>query len=145
MAAADLWQRREAFVAQAPGVEESIELALRAEPPVCLLDMGDNIGGGSPADSTWLAHALFDKQVERSLIALYDPEAVRKSQKAGAGATLELHLGDHSGSPNGGPLVARCRVESLHEAPVQHALGGAPRRGSREVRRSSRGGSRRAT
>ena len=110
-----LWERREAFVVPMPDVEEAIELALKADPPVCLLDMGDNIGGGSPADSTWLAHALFDKQVDRSLIALYDPEAVRRSQKAGAGATLELHLGDHSGSPNGGPLVARCKVESLHE------------------------------
>ncbi len=113
--AAELWQRREAFVVPMPGVEESIELALKAEAPVCLLDMGDNVGGGSPADSTWLAHALFDKQVERSLITLYDPEAVAQSGKVGIGETIELCLGDHSGAPNGGPLVAECTVQSLHE------------------------------
>ena len=43
------------------GQHQSREL----EGPICLLDMGDNVGGGSPGDGTLLAHAINDSPPTR--------------------------------------------------------------------------------
>ena len=45
------------------GVDAAIDAVITAEPPVCLLDMGDNVGGGGPGDGTWLAGALHARGV----------------------------------------------------------------------------------
>ena len=41
-----------------------------------MLDMGDNVGGGSSADGTYLLAALASAEIERCFGCLYDPEAV---------------------------------------------------------------------
>ena len=67
-----------------PGIEEAIRSAGRARPPVCLLDMGDNVGGRSPADGTWLAHALRKKipKENRSLLYLTPKQSRRRRMRA---------------------------------------------------------------
>ncbi len=47
--------RREKFVGVSISVEQAVEQALRSPVPACLLDMGDNVGGGSPGDGTLIA------------------------------------------------------------------------------------------
>jgi len=49
----------------------------------CLLDMGDNVGGGLPADWTLLAQTLITHLVERSFVCLYDPHATELACRAG--------------------------------------------------------------
>src|SRR5690606_22644827 len=50
-----LWEHREAFRAELLTIDAAVQQAVQLPGPVCLLDMGDNVGGGSPADGTWLA------------------------------------------------------------------------------------------
>ncbi len=113
--AESLWAHREQFVAQLVSVEEAVEQAAQLEGPVCLLDMGDNVGGGSPADGTWLAHALHERRIARSFVCLFDPEAVAECAAAGRGQTLRLRVGGRSGPRSGEPLEAECQVLGLYQ------------------------------
>jgi microcystin degradation protein MlrC len=82
----ELWERRQDFVGRFIDIDEAIERAVKLPGPVCLLDMGDNTGGGSPADGTWLAHALLKNRI-RSFVCIYDPEAARAAASARANAS----------------------------------------------------------
>lgn len=64
-------------------VEKALELAGR-EPdgPVVLLDVGDNIGGGAPGDSTEILAAAVKRGVRSLVQTLWDPQA--------AGSALRL-------------------------------------------------------
>jgi microcystin degradation protein MlrC len=55
--AGHLVAHREEFRGQYLSVDEAVAEAVRGPGPVCLLDMGDNVGGGSPGDGTLQAHA----------------------------------------------------------------------------------------
>src|SRR5262249_39590635 len=58
--AASLWDQRHDFVGHYLDIPAAIDFVERHEGPICLLDMGDNVGGGSPGDGTFLAHALHE-------------------------------------------------------------------------------------
>lgn len=112
--AAEMWRRREDFVGRLVGIEEAVSQAARIAGPVCLLDMGDNVGGGSPADGTLLAHALLRSDVASALVCIYDPKAVQEFAVAGPGGRVRLPLGGHTDSRHGPPLEAEFVVTSLH-------------------------------
>ena len=105
---------RHDYVGTLPGVDDAVEQAMRLEGPVCLLDVGDNVGGGSPADGTLLAHALHARRV-RSFVCLYDPASVSRADEAGAGASIELEMGGRTDDLHGKPLRARVHIVSLHD------------------------------
>lgn len=113
--AAWLWEHRAEFVGQMIDIDHAIDRALQSPGPTCLLDMGDNVGGGSPADSTFLAHALHARRVDRSLVCLFDPEAVRQATTAGIGSRCRLRVGGKTDERHGEPLEADFMVVSLHD------------------------------
>ena len=117
--AGDLWDRRQQFTADLLGIDDAIDLALRSQMPVCLLDMGDNVGGGSAADSTFLAHALHARGVPRSFICLYDPPSVQQARAAGVGHRLELRMGAKTDQLHGTPLEAVVTVRGLYDGTFQ--------------------------
>jgi microcystin degradation protein MlrC len=82
---------------------------------VCLLDVGDNAGGGGPADGTVLPQLLHDHGVADSLVLLYDPEAQAEARRAGIGTRLTLAMGAKSVPGMGRPLTVPVTVVSLHE------------------------------
>ena len=53
-----LWEMRAELQVDLPNVPDAVERAQRLAPPVCLLDVGDNVGGGSAGDGTALAAEL---------------------------------------------------------------------------------------
>jgi microcystin degradation protein MlrC len=53
-----MWNCRQDLVGRLVDPESAIRRAESLPWPVCLLDMGDNVGGGSPGDGTVLAHLL---------------------------------------------------------------------------------------
>lgn len=110
-----LWDHREDFVGQLIDSETAIDRATSVAGPVCLLDMGDNVGGGSPADSTFLLHALHRRRVARSLVCLYDPAAAQQARSAGVGARITLSVGGHTDQLHGPPLTDTFTVVSLHD------------------------------
>lgn len=106
---------REEFVGQFIGVEEAVDRALNMKGPVCLLDMGDNVGGGSAADGTLLAHELHRRNQGRTFLCLYDPDATVEAINAGVGGRLHLVMGGKTDDRHGPPLEASVTVRSLHD------------------------------
>nr|WP_295922311.1 M81 family metallopeptidase [uncultured Dyadobacter sp.] len=60
--------------------------------PVLLLDMGDNVGGGAPGNSTYLLEALEDAGIEGAFICIYDANAVVQSTNYNVGDVFELDV-----------------------------------------------------
>lgn len=119
--ASRLVAHREQFVGQFISADEAIKTAMDGPGPVCLLDMGDNVGGGSPGDGALLGKEFERYMIEtgtrdrRAFLCLYDPEAVEKAGMAGAGARLPLSMGGKSHPLYGAPLEAEVTVVSLHQ------------------------------
>lgn len=106
-----LWEHREGLAGTFLSVAEAVKHAATAPSPVCLLDMGDNVGGGSPADATWLLHELASQKVTPSLVILFDPPNVMKAEAAGVGQRVSLAVGGHSGDLHGSPFSAEFIVQ----------------------------------
>ena len=110
----ELWEHREQFLADLLSVERGVEEAVSLAGPVCMLDMGDNVGGGSPGDGTWLALALRDRGVKAAVV-LYDPLAAARAREAGEGKRLTLEVGGACDAIHGPPLRDEFLVQSLHD------------------------------
>jgi microcystin degradation protein MlrC len=128
--AAHLVARRHEFVPEFISAKEAVEMAAAAPGPACLLDMGDNVGGGSAADGTILASVVHERGGPKTFVALFDPEGVAAARDAGPGAEIELEVGGKTDELHGPPLAVRATVRSLHdgkfvEPDVRH--GGNPR------------------
>jgi microcystin degradation protein MlrC len=124
-----LWQQRQDFVAELIGIDQALAMAAEHPGTSCLLDMGDNIGGGSAADGTLIAHALYRHGGGlRSFVSLYDPAAVRQAVAAGVGAKIKLTMGGHTDDLHGPPLPAEVTLVSLHDGRFHEP---SPRHGGR--------------
>jgi microcystin degradation protein MlrC len=122
---ARLWDRREEFRGRLVDAESALDRCRGLDGPVCLLDMGDNVGGGSAGDGTFLAHALHRRGDLSGFVCLFDPASVERASAAGIGARVELSVGGKSDDLHGSPLTAEFRVRSLHagtfrETAVRH-------------------------
>jgi microcystin degradation protein MlrC len=106
-----MWMRRADFEPVQTGVEEAVALTKqRTDRPVVLLDMGDNVGGGSPADGTALALEALRQDAGKTFVCLHDPAAVEAARATGVGGTVEIAIGDRSD-----PIRGVFRVRSLHD------------------------------
>ena len=128
--ASGLLARRADFVPDLVSPEEALDRAERSPAPVCLLDMGDNVGGGSAGDGTVIAHLIAARRGPAAFVALYDPEAARRAHDVGVGARATFTVGGTTDDLHGPPLTVAATVRSLHEGrfeepDVRH--GGNPR------------------
>lgn len=128
---AAIWRMRAAFQPQLMSVTAALDRVAELDRsgqlhrPVCLLDMGDNVGGGSPGDSTILAHALHDRPLGEAFVCLYDPEAVSGADQATVGERVALSVGGKSDDQHGSPLVDTFTVVAksdgrFHEPCARH-------------------------
>src|SRR5205085_9207271 len=83
--------------------------------PAVLVDMGDNIGGGSAGDSTLLLEELLQQGAVGWIMTLADPAAVAECVRAGVGRPVALTVGGKTDTLHGAPVPVRGRVRSLHE------------------------------
>ena len=113
--AAYLWEHRNEFDGQLISIDAALDRAATLPGPICLLDMGDNVGGGSPGDSTFLAHAIHERRLPRSFVCLCDPAAVQQASAAGIGSRTRLKVGGKADDQHGAPLDADFTVVSLHD------------------------------
>ena len=117
--AASAWARRAEFVGHTPNTDEALLAADRVGAggghagPVVLMDVGDNIGGGGPGDSTTLLEAARRLRVRGLLCILFDPSAVAACQAAGIGATVTLDVGARTDDRHGHPVRVTGRVRTL--------------------------------
>ena len=116
-----LWQRREDFRGRLLSISEALEQCNSIPGPVCLLDMGDNVGGGSAADGTELLAALHKRKRGRSFVCLFDPAAVKVCQSVEMGSKVKLSLGGHVDDQHGSPVECVATVVSLHDGKFQES------------------------
>ncbi|HIT75488.1 MAG TPA: M81 family metallopeptidase, partial [Candidatus Avipropionibacterium avicola] len=89
--ALQLWQVREDLQGDGLAVPDAVRAAVASEaPPVLLLDVGDNIGGGSPADATVLLAELISQRVQRSVVILHDAVAVSELGEVVVGDRVDV-------------------------------------------------------
>jgi microcystin degradation protein MlrC len=117
--------RRELTASALPPADAVAEAAASNQTPVVLVDLGDNIGGGSAADSTVLLRELIRQGVSGATVVLFDPEAARACAEAGAGAFVSVEAGGKV-DRNAPPVRLAGRVVTMHHGRYEEEL---PRHG----------------
>jgi microcystin degradation protein MlrC len=124
-----LWSCRHELDVPCPGPEEAVRLARSGDRwPVVLVDLGDNVGGGSAGDGTVLLAELLRQGVEGAVVVLYDPEVVQLARRLGPGAPIATEVGGKVDDQHGPPVAIRGVVTRLHEG---RWIEDAPRHGGR--------------
>lgn len=106
--------------APADAVAEAIA---HPEGPVILVDVGDNIGGGTPGDGTVLLGELLRQGAKDAVTVIADAEAVQDAFRAGVGNEVTTHVGGKADDRHGDsvPITGRVRMLSdgrwVHEGP----------------------------
>jgi microcystin degradation protein MlrC len=110
-----IWDMRDEFVVRPVPVDDAVRQAMAApEGPIVLADIGDNPGGGTPADGTVLLEALLRLGATRTVVTpINDPEVVRRAISAGVGETIQVQLGGKVDDMHGEPLTVMATVARL--------------------------------
>lgn len=88
------WDRRDEFRLEPLAPAAAVAQAMRLpEKPVVLMDIGDNVGGGSPGDSQVLLEECLQQGARNSLIVLHAPAAAARYAQLGPGSTVYLPMG----------------------------------------------------
>lgn len=125
------WEMRGELTGSLPSPEEGVRHArLAARGPVVLMDVGDNVGAGSPGDSTILFKEALRQEARDALVILYDPAAAAECAALGPGATVRLRVGGKTDDRHGAPVSLEGVVRVLTdgrfvERQVRHGGWGA--------------------
>jgi microcystin degradation protein MlrC len=119
--AAMAWDLREQMVVTNVPVPEAVATAI-AEPtgPVVLVDVGDNIGGGTPGDGTVVLAELLRQDAQRAVVVIADAEAAAQAGAAGVGSEVDLLVGGKVDRLHGDPVRMQGVVRSLHDGQWVH-------------------------
>ena len=99
-----------------PDPAEAVETAMAGgEFPVTLMDTGDNIGGGSSGDSTFILAELLKQKVHGWVVVISDAEANEAAFAAGVNGAFDQLVGGKTDTFHGKPLRISGRVKSLHD------------------------------
>lgn len=113
------WEHREAFCVENPSAQEAVAEAMASpEWPVVLVEVADNVGGGSAGDGTELLRELLAAEAEGALITINDPQAVQEAFRAGLGGRVSTMVGGKTDRLHGDPVpvvgqVIRLRADGL--------------------------------
>jgi microcystin degradation protein MlrC len=94
-----------------------LEEALRLLPeegtgPVLLVEPADNIGAGSPGDTTTLLRALIERGISNAGVIINDPETVSLLADRPLGERIRVRLGGKSGVVGAVPLLLEVEIIS---------------------------------
>jgi len=110
-----MWDVRRQLIAEVPGPAEAVRQAMASDEfPVTLLDFGDNIGGGSAGDSTFVLEQLLAQEADGWVVTIWDPEAVQVCEGAGIGGRVGLSVGGKTDDMHGPTLAIEGVVRTLH-------------------------------
>ena len=114
--AAHFWRARSELTIDFPDPDTAVRQAMDEGPwPVVIVETGDNIGGGSPGDSTFLLAALLRQRARQAVVTIHDPAAAAACARAGIGGTVDLEVGGKTDRLHGEPVAIQGRVRSLHD------------------------------
>ena len=124
-----LWATRDRIVLKLPNPAEAVRQAMAAPKfPVALFDTGDNVGGGTAGDSTFILEELVKQKAVGWVMTIADPAAVQAAAKAGIDGAFDMPVGGKTDNLHGKPVRLRGKVKSLHtgeyiETEVRHGGG----------------------
>lgn len=112
------WEHRQEFNGELVSIRDAVSRAVarrmeNKNQPVGLLEMGDNVGGGSPGDGTSIVHGWLEAGTGPILTVIADPAVVQATSAYSIGTELELEVGGKD-SPDlhGPPIVDNFRIVS---------------------------------
>jgi microcystin degradation protein MlrC len=124
-----LWATRRQLKLHLPGAAGAVRQAMASRKfPVALMDMGDNIGGGSAGDGTFILSELLRQKAQGWVVVIADAQAAQAAFRSGVGQPFDEMVGGKTDKMHGEPVRVRGRVKSLHdgkyiETEVRHGGG----------------------
>lgn len=112
--------RDEMIIENTPPADAVAEAIAFPEGPVMLVDVGDNIGGGTPGDGTVLLAELIAQDAQRACMVINDPDAVQAAIAAGPGGRIETTVGGKTDRLHGDPVPISGTVRSIHDGHWVH-------------------------
>lgn len=106
-------EHQDSFQVQAVDIDAALAQLPSLHGRTMVVDVGDNIGGGSAGDGTSLLRALYGLEDRSSLVILCDSEAVANAALAGVGSRFRARLGGHTDAAHGEPLDVEVEVRRL--------------------------------
>jgi microcystin degradation protein MlrC len=113
-----LWAHRAELQGGGADVDEAIGAVITRSAdagPLLLLDVGDNIGGGGPGDSTALLAPAVGRAAAGLVMTIFDPAAVEALAETAIGDRVMLAVGGHSSEQDGKPVPVRGTVVGRHD------------------------------
>lgn len=115
------WELRDDFLPHLASVEEAVTQAIGSDAsPVILADVGDNIGAGTPGDSTFILQELIDQGASSAVVIVADPQAVEAAVEAGVGCQVDFTVGGKCDEFHGSPVRVRGRVTLISDGVFQN-------------------------
>jgi microcystin degradation protein MlrC len=108
------------IVRNTPPADAVAEAIAFPEGPVMLVDVGDNIGGGTPGDGTILLGELLAQDAQEAAIVIADAEAAAAAFASGVGATIRVRIGGKVDRLHGDPVEVEGRVRLLSDGQWVH-------------------------
>jgi len=125
-----LWNTRDKLTLDLPDAAKAVQQAIHSnEQPVILVEMGDNIGGGSPGDSTIILTELIRQKASGFVVVLYDPNCVQTCIQKGVSNEVSLQVGGKTDKQHGKPVPIQGTVRLIHDG---HFIETEPRHGGQK-------------
>lgn len=110
------WELREDFIPVLPDVRDAVRAAIESSShPVILADVGDNIGAGTPGDSTFILEELLAQKADGAVVIIADKGAVEKALDTGIGQTSTFLIGGKTDSYHGKPVLVKAKVKLISD------------------------------
>jgi microcystin degradation protein MlrC len=110
------WSLRDQMIPRnVPPAQAVAEAIAYPEGPVMLIDVGDNIGGGTPGDGTVLLAEILKQGAQEAVMVIADKEAVDAAAAAGIGGTVTTTVGGKTDRLHGEPVPIAGRVRLISD------------------------------
>ena len=113
-----LWESRGQLTLDLPDASQAVQQAISldaSQQPVILVEMGDNIGGGSPGDSPFILSELLQQGASGFVVVVYDPEGVQNCIQVGVDEAVSLEVGGKMDNLHGDPVAINGKVRLIHD------------------------------
>lgn len=119
--ASDLWELRGQMTFENISPAEAVRQAIAFEDgPVMLVDVGDNIGGGTTGDGTMLLAELLRQGAAGAVVVIADADAAAQAIAAGPGAAFDALVGGKVDRLHGEPVRVQGKVRLVSDGRWVH-------------------------
>ncbi|NBT32232.1 MAG: hypothetical protein EBT13_10145 [Rhodobacteraceae bacterium] len=119
--AGKLWDIRDGIKSEYPDISTALDIVAQSnQMAITLADMGDNAGGGAPADSTYFLQEILKRGIKDVALGIFwDPVLVTMCQDAGVGARMKIRLGGKICAESGEAVDLDVTVRGIRENMTQ--------------------------